>query len=330
MSSNDMINGVSGDTEYLTNIGWKRISNFDPDDSIVEWLSESATRFNKSPKFIQSKIKQPIIHYENKAGLDLAVTIDQELVGFTERGNRLDKAISPDNVGRVRSISSFTTPSSSEVPLSDEDLLLYVACCADGSVLKRKGNPDKLVIRIKKDRKKMRIVKLLEDSGRDYTRRSCKPDGFEVFVFNPPCLTKDMSVFWQCSDRQLKLIYDEIPYWDGCFAKGLTPSGEDRKYKAPMFFSSIREEADLVQYVFTTAVNRRASICTLDRIGKVHSDKPEYTYKSLEHTVRSTNLKYSSSRKCESSVGDPEIVYNIEIPYWVARYNGSIYIAKGL
>lgn len=330
MSIKSIQDGFSGNTEFLTDGGWKKLSDFEPSDRSVEWISDFETRFVDDVVVSKSDGVIPLVHYYNSTGLDLLISKNQMVTGLTERGSRIDKIINPEKIGRTRMINSFNTPSTSEVELSDADLLLYIACCADGSVLKRKDNPDRLVIRIKKDRKKQRIVKLLEASNTKYIRRSCEPEGFEVFVFDPPYVTKDMSVFWKCSDRQLKLIYDEIPYWDGCFAKGLTPKGEVRKYQAPMFFSSIKDEADLVQYVFTTAVNRRASICTLDRVGVAHSDKPKYKYKSIEYTVRSTNLKYSTMRRCDIKLVDPAMVYNMNVPYWVARYNGAIFIAKGL
>lgn len=75
--------------------------------------------------------------------------------------------------------------------------------------------------------------------------------------------------------NQLKVIAEECVLWDG-----------DRKN---IYRTTIKKEADFIQFAFMTAYNTNAPIVTEDRIGESFNNK--YSRKSRLYTVYSKGCK---------------------------------------
>ena len=120
---------------------------------------------------------------------------------------------------------------------------------ADGYIPNKTTN---VVIRVKKERKKVRLRALLEAANIAYKETMPEyigAEGFSVFKFYAPRNDKVYtSYYWNCSPQQLAVIADEVVHWDG----------SERKAGAHEFFAKQKESIDFIQYAFAT-VGRTAT-----------------------------------------------------------------------
>jgi hypothetical protein len=131
------------------------------------------------------------------------------------------------------------------ISLTDDQIRLQVAFCADGSISKK----NKQVfgrIRIKKNNKINRIIKLLNITNTKY--RISEDDEFKIFWFNSPIKDKSLyNCFKDCNSKQFEVIANEVFLWDG-----------DKKSK--VFRTIHKEDADFIQFVFMSTFNKSSSI----------------------------------------------------------------------
>lgn len=286
---------VDCETEYFNGIEWKKISEYQQGEKVLQYSPQEKYQDGKA-KLVEpiQYIKQPansLWQIETDRGsIDQCLSLNHNFAYLTSKGNFNKKpfmeVLNTHNstkqgfYGKV--ITTFKYDGKG-IDLSDEQIRLMVAVIADGSFPSDKS---KCSIRVKKKRKKERIETLLSDANVEYKKRD--REEYSIYSFYAPRNEKQFSFYWyDCNHEQLKIVADEVLHWDGHV------SGKRRT-----FSTTKKDSADFIQFVFSST-GHRATISEMNRIGDLH--------KSIEYTVIISNnnlvsLVKSSSQKKKATI----------------------------
>ena len=308
----------SGDTEYLSPEGWKKIS---------EYTAGKVAQFNLdgTVEFVQPKeyIKKPcdkMIRFHHQAGMDQLVSDGHRVLTFGKK-NRPHVMSARDLYDRhhrnacgckARILTAFKLRNNTQMELTDDQLRLQIAAMADGWFYR-----DKCHVRVKKERKIKRMWYLLRKAGVKY-HYHLDTDKHASFTFSPPIASKNFTKeFWAASFQQREVICSEVPFWDGTHK----PKGN----RGVAYFCQCQADADFIQYCFVS-VGRRASILKYDR-----------GYKNKSYVVRvvgkgrSGNYVNIGSRKENAAIetAPDGFKYCFEVPssFLVMRRNGCVFVS---
>lgn len=330
LRAGEMVTVIAGcvdkDTEYLTPTGWKKISEYD-DGEVVAQYDKNSQRisFVKPENYIKLPCDR-LYHIKTKYGVDQMLSEEHNVfsvsVDGVEKLTPLKEVMAKHNSQvtgfRDRIPTTFKPPFvegfSGEFS-SEDELRLMVAVIADGHYPERKNTKPSCRVRLKKCHKQKRLEMLLAKTDVEVKYiKECAPyeEGWKVYEFYTPFNTKVFDQrFWNLSERELEVFCDEVLKWDG--------NGKNA------FFSSVKENADFVQYAFT-AIGKRASISEYDR----QDGNVEYTV-----TVTQKHSSYVSFRKTTTAKPEfKEVVpedgykYCFTVPtgLLVLRRNGNIFV----
>ena len=306
----------SGDTEFLSPDGWRRFDSYSGGE-VAQWDSANGYMSFCKPK---SVIKAPcgeMILFRNKHSLSMAVSPEHRMPLYNYRG-QFGVHIAMDveaNPSRYTVPINFT-PTAPDYTITDENLRVQVMFCADGSVQKA-GFKHRVVVR--KERKKQRIKELLESAGIEYTEHPAKNRPTEIgFAFIPPIATKRYSPWaWYLSQRQLKIVVDEIQYWDGLY------EGPDSR-----FSTTSKEDADFIQYA-VHATGGRATISS-----DYCDNNPNWAAQYVVHIASQGSPKATVMLRCDTTricriIPDDGVKYCFEVDtgFLVVRHNGRVFIS---
>lgn len=273
---------VDGDTEYLTKDGWKKISNYN-NEEVAQWDNGEIT-FVK-PYYYHKHTAEKMYHIYTANGLDMVLSEHHNMVLKTSKGNiikKITRDLLDEDGKNIRNGNNgfipcyFNYEGGDGINLSDNEIRLQIAFCADGSII---DNGKKGRIRIKKDYKKKNLVELLNLCNIEYTV-SDEGDDFLIYYFIPPIISKSLvSCFKNANKHQMKVIAKELPMWDGNCDN--------------IFRTTIKEDADFAQFIFMSVYGTNSSIHIDDRMGEIREKNgKEYEIKSILYEV--TKLKYSN------------------------------------
>jgi len=308
---------VDKDTEFLTGFGWKKISEY-KDEKVMEYCPDTGAARLVTP---ENYIKVPcekFIHFKTKYGIDQMVSEDHRcLVFLNDRKTNfskyqvdlaseiLQKHLSTKTGYRHRFVTTFTPELITRVSLTDAELRVMVMFCADGYIDRTRG-----LLRVKKDRKVKRAIKLLNDANIKYIQSVNKYDGVTHIRFSPPILEKGLKQFWNASFEQLLVVNDEVLHWDG-------------NEKDQVFFTRNREDADFVQYVFSSCGFR--SVLRTD-IGRSGLDS-ELDYRVFRSTSTKIGMNGYPKTKMSYAKSEDGFKYCFTVPsgFFIARRNGNVF-----
>ena len=317
---------VDGDTEFLTPTGWKKIRDFD--GGFVGQWEDGKLSFVEPYAFIKNPAGS-LLHIRSDEVLDMVLTPNHDVVLETSKGGIIKKPVNLlfDEHG-VRNGNFGFIPTSFRygddgrgLPLSDDSIRLQVAFCADGTILQHKERWTGRV-RVKRQAKKERMRLLLERTGTKY--KESEDGEFSIFYFCPPFVCKQLSDCFQgANTKQLCVIANEVQLWDG----------EKRTFR-----TTIKEDADFVQFAFMAAYGTNATILEDDRLGETYiRDGKEYIRKSVMYRVYSTKwtkhqIKHGQikSGTCSVEAFEPDdgFMYCFSVPsgMLVLRRNNRVFV----
>lgn len=248
---------VDADTEYLSPQGWRRIADYCEGGEVAQ-IAEYGLEFVIPEAYINAEYLGPWFHMHHARGLDMMLTPGHWMVVNLEDGSPL-RIQAEDWVRCLDTHASIPCLFSSKLPdidISDEHIRLMIAVMADSNFPRRAGGTtsDRCRMRLKKPRKIERIQLLLKNAGIPYIIQECAPyDGFHELYFTPPYKWKQYPrEWWRMSDRQLRIVMDEFPHWDGSAAVG--PRGAQ-------FSSNHQGDVDFIQYVAHATGSRASVLC---------------------------------------------------------------------
>ena len=279
---------VDSDTEYFNGTQWKKISEYQQGEKVlqythVEKYKEGKAELVEPINYIKAPARTLWEIKTDRGSIDQCLSLNHNFAYLSSKGNFNKKpfidVIDTHNrttqgfYGKV--ITTFEYGGKG-IELSDDEIRLMVAVIADGSF---QDKNIKCRIRIKKERKKIRLENLFSRLNMEYKKNESKE--YSIYSFYAPRREKHFSEYWYgCSQDQLKVIADEVLYWDG--------SQTDNRRT---FSTTNKESAEFIQFVFSST-GTRATISSQNRIGKLH--------KSIEYTVVISNNKLLSMAKSSS------------------------------
>ena len=300
---------VDAETEFLSPFGWIRIADWSGHE-ILEWREDGTTAFVR-PSYVEEPCEE-FIHFRHKYGLDMMLSPEHRVPHWDKRCRNL-KVLRADEVealqferacgfgGKIP--CAFAPPKVSGISLSDPEIRLVAAICADGYL--PPGNRG-TVVNLKRDRKKNRLRGLLIACGLTWTEGPSSPD-YTRFYFHFEHATKSLSFAWGANPSQLAVIADEILRWDG--------DGEN------IFRTCNRGNADAAQYALTST-GFRTRIITARHAGR-----------STEYVVRRSNKAWvgmiGSPKMAPTRVSPTDgrkYCFTTPSSYWVARRNGCVFV----
>lgn len=254
---------LSGDTEYLSKRGWVRFDEWQNGDIVAEYNHITGSIEWRTPKNYV-KLPCPWFYHLNNKRTDQMLSPEHTILYNTKYGRKhrapLKTIKAHEMVEKHNSLrdgwdgevpTTFTPGPTKGVPLSDGELRLMVAVSADG-YLPKYGT--RCVVVLRRDRKKARLRHLLKVCDIDWAEYNYEGRPTEtVFKFAPPQWNKRLWQYIEADQAQLAIINDEWPHWDGC-----TDS-----YGGKIFSSTVKENADFIQYVAATQ-GERATIAKIE------------------------------------------------------------------
>lgn len=314
---------LSGDTEYLTPNGWKRLDGFSDGDLNAEFDLKTGRIEFRPPKHFIKLSCDFFYHLKNRDGFDQLVSPEHTILFTTRYAPDKWQMISAETLvrghnalkdgwsGRIPTI--FRAPDQPGVHYTDDEIRLLVAISADGcfwnTVLTRYCR-----ISIHKDRKKKRLRELLSRCGIEWKESKTKNRPTNInFTFYAPDRTKDLWDLFTANEKQLLVVVDEFPLWDGYISK----IGNKR-------FSSCNEaNADFIQYALTCSGIR----ATISRVN--HPDKPNWNSNyEVYGNVESPDRPLRGAKNIEKvpSFDGWKYCFSTQTGFFVARRNGKIFV----
>lgn len=269
---------VDKDTEFLSESGWKKISDYVEGDLITSVnLTTGESHLEKPLAYIKQECKELNL-FKTSRGISQALCDDHNVVYYNKRDKDKANKIKVSDLlsrhhknkigfeGLIKTTSNFISGKS--LGLSEPELRLHVAIKAD-AVLET-GSTSRFIFILKKERKISRLKGLLNALSLEYSEKS-DDAGFNVISFSLIGATKKYKDWPLCNKGDAKIIFDEIRFWGG----GYIMQGN----RSPSFYTSNKDDADYIQFVGMQC-GYRSSITTYDRVGQVYNGharkSPEY------------------------------------------------------
>lgn len=322
---------VSGDTEFLTPNGWKRIDSYAAGDRLAQWTPDEAgsptggvVEFVDPIDYIVTPAAE-LIHFSNTHALSMVLSENHRVPYYDYKGDfRVVPAGAIEKNPSIRRIPTAFTVKACGTGLPEPVLRLAVAIHADGHFPRpethRSPSPESCVIAVRKERKKERLRALLAAAGVEYEERGGsehRPTEIR-FIFKSPYIGKsfDTQQWWGADARELHVIMDEIQHWDGLF------EGADTR-----FSTSRRGDADFIQYA-THATGGRATISTT-----TYADRPNWADTFTVHIAPAGSRKASVLVRGDTCTikripapGGKQYCFQTPSTFFLARHNGCVFV----
>ena len=325
---------VDKDTEFFNGKEWKKISEYQEGDSVLQY--DTKTRSASLVKPIRY-IKEPCDSFnvfKTKYGLDMWFS-DEHRVIYLDKKQEVKEISAKDlyekqtnyKAGfRGKFIVSFNY-SGKGIDLSDDEIALMCAVICDGTFPKY---GKKCSISLKKQRKKDKLEEILNRLNIPYkkTIKGEASSGFHRYRFASPLHIKTFDETWyNCTQHQLQVICDNILFWDGTIKNG-------RK----SFSQRNKKTIDFVQFAFASC-GYRTSLHIYKREGRdlkyynVFGIPVSYHYDNeLDYVLTITCKKSNtpclgrSKTKKEKSLDGYKYCFTVPTHAWVMRRNGCILV----
>ena len=328
----EMMRGcVDADTEFLSDKGWKKISEYCEGDFVAQYDAEGYVKFVKPEAYIKKPCKE-MWHFTTSHGIDMMLSDEHRIAYVTEKDKNTIKFISANDAASdhftkqtgFRGLIPTTFKTLSEDTLLDEAALrVQIAVNADGWICNH--NTGLCRIRVKKDRKKGRIEMLLNEAGIKFHCFNLS-DARNEYSFIAPLKKKGVDASWyKLSQEQLEVIVDELFHWDG--------DSQGR-------WSSVdKQEADFIQYCLS-ACGKRSSMSVVeagtgmlpanDGTGsmKEYKTKEKYVITTAGNELvsfrKAPNAKPSVTRV--KTTDGMKYCFGVVSGMFVARRNGKVFV----
>ena len=301
---------VDSETEFFDGEKWKKISEYKQGDKVLV-VDKNKNAFLEYPKNFIDLPCDKLNHFTSKYGMDMCLSDEHRIIySYCGRTNykkewKFGKEIYCDELlkgwknGKSPNIKIETTflYSGKGIKLTDDEIRVSIMVFADGTF---HNNRIRCYVSLKRPRKIQRAEMLLNKCKIPF-KKSNRSNGYVVFSFIPPIISKSFPKEWyNCSKEQFKIICDEVMNWDGNF-------------KRRNIFSTINKlDADFIQFAFSTQ-GKRANILINNMTNRVltwkssSGEEKKYFYeKSICYRV-----SVSVGRK-DSTIGFPRSFDNIK------------------
>lgn len=294
---------VDSETEYLSENGWKKISEYD--GGRVGQLNDNLELEMVKPVRYIDTYHDEVYEISTEKTTNMVLSGNHNVLYRTSKGHLQKKPLSQilEESWATKKGSHIDIPMTfsydfKEGKVSDYDdsmSRIVVAHCADGTILKNGSKKWNCRIRVKKEYKIERIRKLFYNAGIEYEEREYS-DGYRYFYYFLRNTSKLLCEQFKNPDKETaKMLSEEVYKWDG-----------SEKYKE--YRTTRKEDADFIQFILSGVTGKAHSIC-------VH--KKKNGYKEC-YVVRETKKNYSNpfrkigKNKIEKK--EPQKMYCFTVP----------------
>lgn len=210
---------VSGDTEVLTENGFKRFDSLDRTEKIAQYKLDGSIEFVKPYEYIEKDYIGDMynVRIGNKANFIMSPNHVQPLYYHKSKLVK-EKYIKDVRFAQTNSLirSGFGCGSKQYLSVLDK---IVIALQADGTLQSSYTDYNYWTIQLKKERKKIRFLELLQNSGLEYKVLKPSRSGCVRYSVKTPInITKLLSSYFKLSemsgDYAREFIY-EVAKWDG-------------------------------------------------------------------------------------------------------------------
>lgn len=318
---------VDGNSEYIgEDLKWHKISDY-KNGKIGQW-NNGILEFVEPTNYIKQK-SEKMYHFYSPHSIDMVLSEHHNMVALTSKKNIYKIPVYEviDKINNLKTGFKDSIPVTFEyynncngVNLTDDEIRLQVAYCAEGSSAFQTNGKGR--INIRKKYKVERLEWLLKRTNTSYTSNiegEYLPHYY--YYFKPPVASKSLySIFKNANFHQMAIIANEVMRWDGDKTNLL-------------FRTTNKEDADFIQFVFSIVYNSDVSILIDDRIGlKRKIEDKEYETKTICYTVRINKRKSISLGGIKSKIDikeyDTDLMYCFTVPsgMLLLRRNGHIFV----
>lgn len=310
---------VDCDTEYMSERGWKKISEYDG-GKVLQYNEDGTASFVLPEKYWAYKADN--LWRVHAVRFDMCVSEYHNVVYRSVGSGNLKikpfheirMALQNNADGFAGNIPKTFEYGGSGIFLKESEIRLMVAVFADGSF---PGDSERCYLGVSKKRKRKRIEMLLKENHISYRKHGM------FYIFNAPFNRKHYPKSWyNMTHKQLKVVIDEMKHWDGCqFEKGHMPS----------FTTTCKADADFIQFAYT-ACGYPAYITPRDRRDEVKYIRDHYVKsKKIAYTVCSgikSKIASLKKGKLEPYKTKDGKMYCFTMPsgMWVMRRNDKIIV----
>lgn len=303
------------ETEYLTPNGWRKMSDYNGTDEILQYdIYDNQASFVEPLAYIKKECNH--FHwYKNSKGLDMMVSDEHRILvykGFKKRGytpydmrySELDECNLDKGYYNIKCAFDIEQEG---INCKEDELRLAIAIAADGTI----RDNGTIEFHFKRERKIERIKLILQNLNIKYKEYK-NIDGTTSIIYNNEFgHKKDLNWVFRLNRAECKVVAFEALKWDGHEANG-------EGGKIGFFSSNNKEFADAIQFAFTVSGFRTGISITK------YNNNWNDTY-----VVVPTHNEYigirTKSRYVESIDGY-KYCFSVPSTYFVARRNGRIFI----
>lgn len=310
---------VDAETEYMSPIGWVKISDYVDGPVLAYSIKTGNAQFENPSRYINEKCEE-FLWIKTKYGVDQMVTPDHKIFGYSMFGrdrNRIERILTAQELAdwhnnlsmgaNFEFQTSFNPENMEGSSLTYNQIRIQVMVNADGHIEVGKRGRCRAYVNLKKTRKIDRCRMLLQNENIAYTESS-RLNGCVCFSFVPPLPEKSFDEFWKCTAYELMVISDECLYWDG-------------NIKDQCFFSRNKDFADFIHYAFAASGHRSVMRKDIDPEGGID-------YRVFRYDESKVGLKSVTPREIENIHIPNGRKYCFTLPseFWVMRRGGNIVI----
>lgn len=328
---------VDGNTEYFNGHEWKKISEYQEGEQVLQWNTDGSANLVTPLRYIDAPTDEEFYHYKSNT-LDMWLSASHRIVYEDWKGNLKEKQAK--NVfcdwsnyasgfrGKIRTTFTFN----GDYTINEDVLRVAVMINADGSYQKRRSSVDgankhlsncnKLrkshsiyVVRLHKERKIARARQILKASGLRYTEHTVKETRKESYLdgvyfliefphFNPKEFPNE---FFFLNEKCKRVVLDEVLLWDGC-----------KNSEGQAFFSTNKHNIDIIQFM-AASINQGNHVSTYEC-----NSKPYYRLSFITKTKSSMYKADSAQFNIENT--EKKYCFSVPSSYLVLRRNNKIFI----
>ena len=240
------IHCLDTDSEILTKEGWKSIETISYDDIPITYnMKKGLLEYDEVKDIIKSNYKGDMIYLKGR-GIDFMCTPNHDLIDIKKDVYKYKASDIFNRSGRKFLKSNILY--ADDLEISDLELRLAIQCTTDGSYEDKAWR-----FHLKKERKILRLVKLLEDMNIPFTRYVQSSGNTKIrFKYDFKYPPKPLPIeFYNLSYRQIEIFLNEYYVTDGYRCKEGLESFQISTAK--------KQEADIIQALCTIS-NRNCSV----------------------------------------------------------------------
>lgn len=305
---------VTGDTEILTDQGFKRFDACDGTERVAQYTNYGTIQFVTPTKWIKHKYTGDLVKWSPRNWCSVRMTPNHVQPLYYTKSKQIKEQYAKNlKFSQANNLITGGLGTGNKAKLTAIDKLV-IASQADGTIQKRYDDHVHWSIQLSKDRKIKRFLALCEEADITPTKIRGRV-GCTRFTYDLPStsgkLLSDHFTLTDFSAHCAEEFIDEVALWDGYTGAG---------YK--QYISTVKENCDFVSAV--------GALCAYSARQRVQIDKRKSTYKPCYkvflYPKNYVNCAYVA--KTVTSEAYDDYVYCVKVPSQkiVVRAGGFTFI----